>query len=407
MPNAEMDVLELTNHTALYREDLSLVQQTGISQLRYSAPWHQIERVQGEYNWSWMDEVMGVMRSLGIEPITDLIHHTSTPKWVTLGMADERFVEAYVDFGEAFVERYPWVTWYTVFNEPFVTTLMCGLFGTWPPHYTDPGKWIDMQSKVARTICLLNQRIRERVPGATLLHVDTCERHDGADAAGLAIADQHNDRRFQLHDLVLGRVDDNHPRLSYWQEGGLPDHELQWFRDNAVQFDVLGLDYYCHSEHEFFEGGSTVPSTQARGFAATAMEYVGQFPGVPVMLSETNIRGTPKERLSWLKHMVEQCEWLETQPGVDFRGFCWYPFIDSTDWDTLLTKTRGRVDPQGIYWLDAEKLRRNSSMLSDYYGLLARGVITSSDLPAYRFEPETAQQLAGHLKFMEHWEWRD
>jgi beta-glucosidase/6-phospho-beta-glucosidase/beta-galactosidase len=45
------DVLELTRHTEFYREDLELVRQTGIKEMRYSIPWHKIENSHGVYDW--------------------------------------------------------------------------------------------------------------------------------------------------------------------------------------------------------------------------------------------------------------------------------------------------------------------------------------------------------------------
>ncbi|MBW3624041.1 MAG: hypothetical protein KY468_11595 [Armatimonadetes bacterium] len=103
--------------------------------------------------------------------------------------------------------------------------------------------------------------------------------------------------------------------------------------------------------------------------------------------------------------MVEQCEQLVAE-GVEFRGFCWFPLIDSTDWDTMLQKARGKIDPVGIYWLDQKKYRRNASMLSDSFRLLAQGKATSEDLPAYQFLPPVNEQLRGFLPQMSHWDWR-
>ena len=80
---------------------------------------------------------------------------------------------------------------------------------------------------------------------------------------------------------------------------------------------------------------------------------------VPVMLSETNLRGSYLDRLTWLKFMEEQCETLARE--LDFRGFCWYPSIDSTDWCHLCTKATGTVDPQGIWRLDRNRWKRHAS----------------------------------------------
>jgi hypothetical protein len=121
------------------------------------------------------------------------------------------------------------------------------------------------------------------------------------------------------------------------------------------------------------------------------------------MLSETNVRGLPSDRATWLKYTLEQYE-LAQQAGVDLRGYCWFPFVDSCDWDTLLFHHRGSIDPVGVYWLD-EDLRRRPSSMSASYALAARGV-PAADLPAYRLSPEVADHLAGYRQQMAHWDWQ-
>ena len=54
-----------------------------------------------------------------------------------------------------------------------------------------------------------------------------------------------------------------------------------------------------------------------------------------MILGETNIRGLPSDRASWLKYALEQYEEAQSL-GVQLEGFCWFPYIDSSDWDSLL-----------------------------------------------------------------------
>jgi hypothetical protein len=166
--------------------------------------------------------------------------------------------------------------------------------------------------------------------------------------------------------------------------------------------DVLGLDYYAHSQWHYTLTGGRVPSPVPSSLAALIVEYHGRY-GLPCMLSETNIRGYASDRASWLKYTLEQCE-LAQEAGVPLQGYCWFPFIDSCDWDTLLFHCRGSVDPVGVYWLDGQRDRRPSSM-SRSYALAASGA-SSSDLPAFRFRPPVADWLQGYLPQMAHWDWR-
>jgi hypothetical protein len=219
-----------------------------------------------------------------------------------------------------------------------------------------------------------------------------------------------NERRWLLHDLILGRVDSRHRLHWFVEEHGLAmkegicQEDLDWLAENPARIDVLGLDYYAHSEQQYHEEGSYVPSLAPYGFAGVAKQYVDYFK-LPVMLTETNIRGYVSDRISWLKYMVEQSELLVSQ-GVDWRGFCWFPFIDSTDWDSLLRCACNHLDPVGIYWLDEARERRESE-LSEVYGTLARGEITSRDIPAYRFQEPVRTELQGFMPQMQHWEWQE
>src|SRR4051812_20918642 len=146
------DVLELTGHTERVEDDLRLVSKCGIDQIRYSVPWHQIERIPGTYDWSWIDRAMNKMWELGIDPILDPLHHTSFPQWLRGGFANRNFPSLYLGFVSAIAERYPWVKNYTVVNEPFVTTWFCGHEGTWYPRYRGPENFVPMMMNVAEAI---------------------------------------------------------------------------------------------------------------------------------------------------------------------------------------------------------------------------------------------------------------
>lgn len=409
LPDHDTDILETTRHFSQFGNDLQLVAHSGIRSLRYPAPWHRIEREPGRYDWTWMDAVMAAMRRLALDPIIDPIHHTSFPAWLELGFLDERFAGSYTAFALAFAERYPWVRRYTPFNEPMPTTFFCAHEGIWKPYEAHEKQWLRMASNVARAVSHVSRELKRANPEIQIVHVDTCEAHHAMDEPSVPWARFLNDRRFLLHDLILGRVGPGH-RL-YWfveehgiqGEDGSGEDDLAWLRENPAQIDALGLDYYAHSEQQFHATGANVPSCAPYGFAEVARQYIERY-NLPVMLTETNIRGYVSDRLSWLKYMVEQSEQL-IREGVDWRGFCWFPFIDSTDWDSLLRCPQNNLDPVGLYWLDEDR-QRHASELSEVYAALAKGQITSKDVPTYVFREPVATELSGFMSQMSHWEWR-
>jgi len=402
-------VLELTKHTELVEDDLKLVKDCGLTQLRYSLPWHSIEKVPGVYDWSWADRAMNTLRELGIDPIIDPLHHTSFPAWLKGGFANRNFVDSYLKFCTAIAERYPWAKSYTVINEPFVTTWFCGHEGVWYPYYRGANKFVPMLMNVAEAIVKVSRMLVETLgDDVKLVHVDAAEKHRAIDEESQPHADFSNNMRFLVHDLVLGNVDIGHPLHEYLTRHGATEEKLGSFRAEPARIDVIGLDYYSHCELEWCVNGRVWPNQRPEGLVPTAIDYAERFRR-PMMLSETNIRGYVSDRISWLKFMVEQCEQVEQkigEMGLPFEGFCWYPFIDSTDWCSLVKDAKGCVDPQGIFWLDRESLRRNHSELSEIYTALAKGQITSKDIPAYHFQAPLDEALESLMPMMAHWKWQ-
>jgi beta-glucosidase/6-phospho-beta-glucosidase/beta-galactosidase len=402
------DVLETTKHTEFVEDDLKLARSCNLNLMRYSAPWHKIERVPGIYDWRWMDKAMNCMRDLSIAPVLDPLHHTSFPEWLKGGFANQNFSRLYLKFCTALAERYPWAKHYTVVNEPFVTTWFCGHEGCWYPFYRGAENFVPMLLNVVEAINLVSRMLVSTLPEVCLIHVDAAEKHRAADDESASHADFGNNMRFLVQDLILGNVDERHALYDYLRAGGASRERLEWFRANPARIDVIGLDYYSHCELEWCAEGRIFPNRSPEGLFPTALEYAERF-GLPVMLSETNIRGYVSDRVSWLKFMVEQCERIEEalKPrGISFEGFCWYPFIDSTDWCSLVKEANCSIDPQGIFYLDGN-FRRRASELSEIFASLARGEISSADIPAYRFRSPLDEQLKGFLPMMEHWEWRE
>jgi beta-glucosidase/6-phospho-beta-glucosidase/beta-galactosidase len=145
LPGPLQDVLGTTRHIERWREDLQMLLSAGIRNLRYSAPWHRIEKTPGEFDFSWLDQPMRFMKAAGMNPILDLVHHVSFPDWLTGGFSDDAYEPAYLRYVEKVARRYEWTPSYTLFNEPLPTTLLCSYSAVWPPlkPQTMPGcEWL-------------------------------------------------------------------------------------------------------------------------------------------------------------------------------------------------------------------------------------------------------------------------
>jgi hypothetical protein len=170
-----------------------------------------------------------------------------------------------------------------------------------------------------------------------------------------------------------------------------------------LQVDVLGLDYYCHSEWLYDGVAAHAPSPKPTGLAGVIQQYADRY-DMPLMLTETNLRGLPTDQVSWLRYVLEQCE-LAIAQGVDLHGLCWFPQVDSCDWDSLLARCDGRIDPVGVYALKPDGSRARTA-LTEAWEAVAGGA-TADDLPAYRFQPPCDAQLAALATRLSHWPWQE
>jgi beta-glucosidase len=388
LPSHDVDVCEINGHAERWRDDLTLVEAAGIRRLRYPIRWHRVEPEPGRFDWRHTDAVLAHMRERGLTPIVDLVHHTSYPRWLTGGFADARFRDAYLAYVERVVGRYPWIAEYTLFNEPFATLFLCGHEGMWPPYGRDMATFARLVANVLPAVAEASRIASDALPRGRHVWVDTCEFHAGsADERAQRHALVANDRRFALLDLMLGRgLDPARPFLAALHAADERSLEVA-----PGSVDVLGLDYYAHSEWFYDARGGRAPSPDPRGLAALAEEYWRRYQ-LPVILSETNIRGYASDRATWLRHTLGECETARAR-GVPLEGYCWFPLVDSCDWDSLLARHDGHIDPVGVYWLDAD-LNRHESSMSRSWSLAASGAPAAS-LPAYPLHPPAREWLAG------------
>jgi beta-glucosidase/6-phospho-beta-glucosidase/beta-galactosidase len=399
LPLHGVDVADLTGHADRWREDIDAVLAAGVRTFRYPLRWHRIEQSPGELDWSEPDRTLGYLHDRGAEVIVDLLHHTSYPAWLTDGFRDRRFPRAYVDYAAAVAHRYPWLPAYTLVNEPFATLFLAGHEALWPPYDRGMPGFVRLLCNVLPALSEAAAVWSTALPEARHVWVDTCEHHAGTPGGPAEYAALANDRRHLVLDLVLGRfLDERRPALQALVAAG--GESLLGL--DPVRVDTLGLDYYSHSEWWYDEGQSHSPSPHPMGFAALAEHYGTRY-GIPLALTETNLRGSPADRVTWLRYMVEQYERAVSR-GVDIDGFCWFPFVDSTDWDSLLARPAGRRDPVGLVSLCPDGERRWTVLTEAWAALAAGG--TAAQLPAYRLQPPCADDLRGVVSSLPDWPWQ-
>ncbi len=402
-PLPDVDNIESTGHERRWRDDLAAVHAAGVRDLRYPLRWHRIEAEPGRYDWAATDAVLGHLRELGMRPAVDLVHHTSYPGWLAGGFADPRFGPAFERYAAAVAERYPWLEAYTLFNEPLATLFLAGHEGLWPPYGRGVAGFAGLLRSVLPPLTRAAAHWREALPAARHLWVDTCEHHAGATPRGRVHAELANDRRFVVLDLVRGtHLDDRRPFVRALVDAGAADL-LEVHTAAPVVVDVLGLDHYLHSEWWYDDLGGHAPSPAPVGLAALARQY-HDHTGLPLSLTETNIRGLPTDQVTWFRLVLGEVE-RAIADGVPLDGVCWFPHVDSCDWDSLLARAAGRRDPVGVLTL-APGLRRQATAMTRAWCAVAAGA-RAADLPAYRPQTPVREQLAGYAPFVRGWPWTD
>ncbi|HUQ79131.1 MAG TPA: family 1 glycosylhydrolase [Patescibacteria group bacterium] len=368
------DQLLLTEHWTRVEQDLDLVAAMGITHLRYGVPFHVVAADAERLDWAWTDAAMTALRGRPIEPIVDLLHF-AVPDDLS-GIGDPRLPERYGSYVRAFVERYPWVRWYTPVNEPYITALFSAKNGWWNERQRTNRAFVQALRNMARCAVEGTRIIREHRPDAVFLQSDACEVFRPAEPAAAAWANHLTERGRLGFDLTYG-----HPvsvAMRRWLvRYGMEDVELDWFLDHGSSENaIVGLDYYPLNERLVTTHGRQLPGHR-QGFDLVARTFHERY-AVPVMLAETNHR--TDLAVAWLTDV-----WNETvalaDSGVPVAGFCWYSLTDQIDWDTCLREPNGTVNSLGL--VDLGRVRRPVATL---YEALARQVSSTGRAAAIALE---------------------
>lgn len=127
--STRVDEMEKCGHYGRWREDFELVASLGIGYLRYGPPYYRTHLGPGRYDWSFADETMNALRTLGITPIVDLCHF-GVPDWIG-SFQNPEWPPLFAEYARTFAQRFPWVRFYTPVNEIYVTATFSAQYGWW------------------------------------------------------------------------------------------------------------------------------------------------------------------------------------------------------------------------------------------------------------------------------------
>lgn len=325
----KLDEYELTQHYARWEQDLELVAASGAEFLRWGIPWYLVEPSPGVFDWSWIDRVAAKMQRLGLRCIVDLMHY-GTPLWLENSFLNAGYPERVAAYGRAVAERYREVwTDFTPLNEPVVNAEWCGQNGAWPPYLVGEDGFVKVTMQLARGMVRTQQQIAQVHPDAVFVHVDAGFRYEGETSP--VPREFLEERRFVALDLITGRVADDSVLGRWLASHGVTSGELDWFRENAVTPDVIGINYYPRFTTARVEDGVMTPvRSDAAGLRDLVELYSARYGG-PLAVTESSLVGTPDEKQEWLRDSAVELAALRSE-GHDIVGFTWFPFFTLVDW---------------------------------------------------------------------------
>ena len=355
------DELELTGF-GNRAGDLRRLASLGARRMRFPLLW---ERTWPEGcrlpDWHWADRALPESRALGLDPVVGLVHHGGGV--VPGGLLDAGFAEGLAAYASAVARRFPWVNAYTPVNEPLTTARFSALYGFWHPHAQGDASFVRALLNELRGTVLSMRAIREVNPLAALVQTEDMGRVYGMPAVQEQV-DFENLRRWLSLDLLCGRVDEGHGLWDYLLWAGATQREVLWFAGHPCPPQVIGLNVYPTSERFLDDRLERYPAHLYGGNGRQvyadleAVRVRGELPGsfyerlteaharygLPLAVTEAHLGCTREEQLRWLSSAWQDAL-RARQDGAEVLAVTAWAAFGSCDWDSLLTRRRGRTEP--------------------------------------------------------------
>jgi len=371
-----LDEYELTQHYKLWKRDFDLVAATGVKFLRWGIPWYRVQPAHDKWDWEWTDQALDYLVNVkGITPILDLMHY-GTPLWLENSFVNASYPERVAEYAQEVVARYKsLVRYYTPLNEPMVNADMCGSNAEWPPYLSGDDGYVKLALALAKGIILTTQAIKAELPDAITVQVEALWHTFTKDPSLEEQVSHNNVRQYLCFDLTTGRVTDDHALADFLCSHGMSNADMEWFRRNAVTFDLFGANFYPWSYGELRKGSKgsvrhVTGKTSGDKIAIVLREAYERY-HIPVMITETSAREDIAGRGKWMDETLDTVRALRLE-GIPVVGYTWFPLFTMVDW-AYRTGRRPLDDyliDLGLYDSDIDSkgvLRRHKTLLVKRY----------------------------------------
>jgi beta-glucosidase/6-phospho-beta-glucosidase/beta-galactosidase len=283
----------------------------GIRTVRDGIRWHQIEHLDGFYDWSTALPMIRAARDAGIQPIWDLCHY-GVPDDLDIWSAD--FVRRFAAFSAAFAalvkQEAAGTPFYCPINEVSFWAWAGGDMARMYPLARHRGP--ELKRQLVRASIAAISAVREVDPMARFITAEPLIHVVPASAARRHRTAAQSFRMYQFEalDLLSGTME---PEL-----GGDPSF-----------IDIVGVNYY--PDNQWYFRGPTVPlgHHSYRPLQELLLETYQRY-NRPLFIAETGAEESA--RSAWLHYVCEQVREAQ-QAGVPVRGICLYPILDYPGWE--------------------------------------------------------------------------
>jgi len=370
------------NGYELWREDVQLAKDMGLTAYRFSVEWARVEPVEGTFDEEALahyEAIVDRCLELGMAPIVTFLHFTA-PHWFAMrgGWLDPQAPELFARYCDTVMERFgDRIAIAVTMNEPNLPRLL---------------SWMDLPPFIAELDRATLQAAGEAagVPAYRLANVMLPEEMDsladGMTAGHLAARSAIKSRRADLPvGLSLAVMDD----VVVGDDASVRDHKraecYEHWLGLAREDDFIGVQNY---ERIVYDGHGVVPLPEGTpvnqmGSAIEpaslggAVRYAHERSGVPVLVTEHGMStADDTQRAAFIEPSLSGL--LDAMDdGVPVLGYCHWTLMDNFEW------IFGYGHQLGLHEVDRDTFVRTPKPSAAVYASLVRAH-TSLDIPARR-----------------------
>jgi len=371
---------DVTNHYALYKEDLSLLKELGVNAYRFSIEWSRIQPRENSWDLSVVDhyqEIIDILRSFAIEPMVTL-HHFTHPLWFIKKYPwhEDISVERFTAYVERIISSIKDVSYWITFNEPYVLLLGGYLEGCMPPGIKEPSLAVKALKNILTCHARAYEIIHKYHPGSkvsvahNMAALAPWSRWNPLDRALAKMA-----KYFYNHSLtdafLTGHLRVKFPLMK----------EVVMEVPIKDKLDFFGVNYYTRVHVRFnpfkkmcvelrhldIDGyGMSDLGWEIHPYGLEKILRYASRLKVPLIITENGIATRNSERkINFMRRHVDAVE-RSIKNGIDVRGYFYWSLIDNYEW------LQGLDARFGLYKVDFNTLKRKPTAAAAYYSYLIR-----------------------------------